>query len=440
MNDRSPTDDSDGSNCALSGCEEPEWTRREFLSRTIRRSGAASAGLVLGAGGQPLHVASGPPARSPTIRKRVQLGRTGIEVPDISFGTFSLTTDEELVHLALDRGITHFDTAEGYTAGRAESALGRALRGRRHDVTLTSKYRAMPEHTVQHQMDVLERSLRRLGTDYIDIYLNHAVNDIARLQSEQWQAFIERAKREGKIRAAGISGHSGRLVECLDHALDQKLVDIVLVAYNFAQQPSFREKLTQHLKDFAASLDIVTTHPKLPETLTRAHAEGVGVMVMKTLKGARKNDMRFFEAQGRTFAQSALRFVLSDPAVDGLVISMKSPEMIDEYVEASGSGAPDLEDLALLARYESLVAGSYCQIGCDLCAEACPASVPIADTMRIRMYDRDYAIPEVAVREYASLTVDATACSACDGAPCARACPNGLAIASLNRDTHLRLT
>lgn len=68
----------------------------------------------------------------------------GIEIPDISMGTFALEHDESLVHHALDRGITHFDTAESYADGRAEEVLGRALRGRRSEVTLTTRFNVGP--------------------------------------------------------------------------------------------------------------------------------------------------------------------------------------------------------------------------------------------------------------------------------------------------------
>jgi uncharacterized protein len=419
-------------------------TRREFLARSAQRGGALGCGLALSADplvGSALAQAANPApaAGPPRIRARRQLGRTGIEIPDISFGSFSLATDEGLVLHALERGITHFDTAESYMDGRAEEVLGRALRGRREQVTLTSKFWANPDHSAAHQMAVLDKSLRRLQTNYIDIYLNHAVNDIARLDSPEWLEFVAKAKRQGKIRAVGMSGHAGRLTECLTHALDAKRVDVILVAFNFAQQPSYREQVTRYLKDFAASFDFITTHPGLPAVIARAHAEGVGVMVMKTLQGARKNDMRAFEAPGRTFAQAAFRWVLAEPAIDGLVVSMTDRAMIDEYVEASGSGPPDREDLALLARYESRNAASTCTVGCGDCLSACPAEVPIADVMRMRMYALDYGLPAVAAREYAGLGSAAAACLACSGAPCATACSAGLPIADLNRDTHRRL-
>ncbi|MBB85062.1 MAG: hypothetical protein CL931_14735 [Deltaproteobacteria bacterium] len=407
-----------------------DLTRRAFL----RASGAVGTAVATGA-------ARPDAARpAPSIRNRVQLGRTGIEIPDISFGSFSLEADadEALVHHALDRGVTHFDTAEGYTEGRAEKILGRALQGRRDEVTITTKYWAVPENSAAHQMKMLEQSLRHLKTDYVDIYMNHAVNDVDRL-GEEWQAFATRAKEEGKIRAIGMSGHAPRLAQCMEYALDQSLVDVFLVAYSFAQQPSFKDSLKAYLSDWLPSLDIVASQARLPELIARAHGEGVGVMVMKTLKGARMNDMRAFERPGRTFSQAAFRWVLSDPSVDGLVISMTSTDAIDEFVEASGSGEPDREDLALLARYLAKNVGTSCLIGCGDCASSCPAGVEIPDVMRMRMYDLDYRQPTIARREYAQVGRNALACLSCSGTPCATACPSGLDIAGLARDTHHRL-
>lgn len=409
------------------------WTRRRFLQH------GGLAGASVGLAGSWIRPARAEPSPAPQIRRRVTLGRTGLEVPDISFGSFSLETEEDLVRHALDRGITHFDTAEGYTEGRAEEVLGRALRGRRHEVTITSKYWANPEDSAEHQMRMLDQSLRRLQTDYIDLYLNHAVNDVARLESPEWQAFTARAKEQGKIRNVGMSGHAGRLGECVAYALDHDLVDAILVAYNFAQQPSFKQNVKRYLQELAASFDLVSPQPELPGLLARAKAQDVGVMVMKTLKGARLNDMRPFESPDRTFAQAAFRWVLSDPSVDALVVTMTSREMIDEYVEASGSGPPDAEDLALLGRYEMRQAGTLCVMGCGDCAESCPAEVPIADVMRMRMYALDYGEPRIAAREYAALGAGAEACLSCSGAPCATACPGGLSILDLNRDTHHRL-
>jgi len=424
-------------NASRPGLGEPDggndWTRRAFL-----RAGGAVGTAALTAGAA--RAATARPASAPGIRKRVELGRTGIEIPDISFGSFSLEADadERVVLHALDRGVTHFDTAEGYTRGSAEKILGRVLEGRRDQVTLTTKFWANPEHSAAFQMEKLEESLRHLRTDYVDVYMNHAVNDVARL-GEEWQAFTARAKEQGKVRAVGMSGHAPRLAQCMEYALDNELVDAFLVAYSFAQQPSFKESVKAYLSDWLPSLDIVASQARLPELIGRAHAEGVGVMVMKTLKGARLNDMRPFERPGRTFAQAAFRWVLADPSVDGLVVTMTSESQIDEYLEASGGEGPDREDLALLTRYLAKNAGSSCLIGCGDCLSSCPAGVSIPDVMRMRMYDQDYGKPAIARREYARLDADANPCLGCSGTPCAGACPSGLEIASLLRDTHQRL-
>ena len=416
---------------------EPGLTRRGFVRAGLRAGGLLGASLGVGV---ETAFAASPTSEGPRIRRRVVLGKTELEIPDISFGTFSLESDEALIHHALERGITHFDTAEGYTGGRAEEVLGRALRGRRSEVTITSKFVAKVEHRAQHQMKILEGSLRRLKTDYIDLYLNHAVNDVSRLASEEWQAFTSRAKQQGKIRHVGMSGHAARLGDCIEYALDHELVDALLVAYNFSQQPSFKDKVKRKLGDWAPGLDLVSGQPALPGLLARARVEGVGVMVMKTLKGARRNDMRPFEAPGRTFSQAAFRWVLSEPAVDGLVVSMTSREMVDEYVEASGSGEPDGEDLALLARYQARNNKTSCLVGCGDCQGACPLGVSIPDVMRMRMYDVDYGQPAIAASEYKGLESSAEACLTCNGAPCATACPAGLAIPTLMRDTVGRLS
>src|SRR2546422_7791960 len=172
--------------------------------------------------------------------------------------------------------------------------------------------------------------LRRLRTDYVDVYFNHAVNDLERLKNPEWHEFTTRAKQAGKIRFVGMSGHAGRLIECLDYALDTNGVDVILVAYNFGQDPSFHQK-------FTGSFDFIARQPELPRVLQKAKAKGVGVITMKTLMGARLNDMRPFERGGATFAQAAFRWVLSSPNVDALIISMTSRGVIDEYLVASGS-------------------------------------------------------------------------------------------------------
>jgi hypothetical protein len=370
-------------------------------------------------------------AASPGIRRHVTLGRTGLEVSEIGFGSAS-SHEPDLVRHALDRGVTLFDTAESYRFGWSEEAMGEGLRGVRERVVLSSKTKAGARDSQADMMAALEGSLRRLRTDYLDIYFNHAVNDVARMQNEEWWAFTERAKQQGKIRFRGMSGHGSRLAECLEYAIEQDLVDVVLVAYSFGQDPDFYDRL-RHTFHFVA------LQPELPRALDKARAKNVGVIAMKTLMGARLNDMRPYEREGYTFAQAAFRWVLSSPRVDALLISMNSTESIDEYVAASGGPELRGEHLQLLDRYASLQHARYCRPGCKSCEGACPEQVAIAEVLRTRMYAVDYGDPALAVEDYAKLGAGASACLTCAHQACLGACPYGLPIPEFTRDAATRL-
>jgi hypothetical protein len=366
----------------------------------------------------------------PAVRRYSSLGRTGMKISDISFGADRLSAgQEDLVHHACDLGINYFDTAETYRDGDSETALGRALRGKRNQVFLTSKTLASPETRKPALMQALEGSLRRLQTDHVDVYFNHAVNELARLKNPEWYEFVDSAKQQGKIRFSGMSGHAGNLTDCLDYALDSGKFDVILCAYNFGQDPRFYEH-------FLSDFDMVARQPALPRIIEKARRHGVGVVVMKTLMGARLNDMRPYERGGATYSQAAFRWVLSNPHVDGLIVSMTSRESIDEYLGASGSRTVRGEDLPLLERYARANGASYCRHGCNACEDACPAGVAIPDVMRTRMYAVDYQDLRMARAEYAMIAGNAAACLTCSAKPCAGACPNGLKIESLTAPTH----
>mgnify|MGYP003312786136 FL=1 len=122
-----------------------------------------------------------------------KLGATGLKISDISFGS-SRSSDPELIRYALERGVTFFDTAESYRFGASETAMGEALRGTRKDIVLASKTKASAGARRNQIMEALEGSLRRLQTDYLDIYYNHAVNALNRLRNNEWREFCFQAK------------------------------------------------------------------------------------------------------------------------------------------------------------------------------------------------------------------------------------------------------
>ena len=393
--------------------------RRELLGA----SALGAAGWLLPNGAR----AETPP--EPQVRRYVPLGRTGMEISDISFGS-SRMRDPKAVRHAYERGVNYFDSAEGYKGGDSETAIGEALHDVRDRVFITSKTKAGASATRQEMMAALEASLKRLRTDYVDVYFNHAVNEKGRMANPEWAEFTELAKQQGKIRFRGMSGHAGHLVECLEYSLENGLLDVVLVAYNFGQDPGFMQR-------FLTSFDFIALQPELPKMLTRLHEAGVGVVAMKTLMGAKANDLKPWERPGGTFSQAAFRWVLSNADVDALVISMNDAEMIDEYLGASGTQL-SRDDLQLLGEYAARYGRGYCQHGCSACAQSCPAGVPIAEVLRTRMYDVDYGDAALAREDYAKLGSGGAACLACDGSPCAGACPNGIVISSRTRDAARR--
>jgi aryl-alcohol dehydrogenase-like predicted oxidoreductase len=132
----------------------------------------------------------------------------------LGWGEFDRSETTAVIHAALDHGITLFDTSDAYGAGQGERLLGAALKGRRHDVVIATKFGYVPDEAAQditrQRTDAAyvrlacEASLKRLGTEWIDLYQLHlgetGVEDAAAIADE-----LEALCREGKIRSFGWS-------------------------------------------------------------------------------------------------------------------------------------------------------------------------------------------------------------------------------------------
>ena len=189
------------------------------------------------------------------------------------------------------------------------------------------------------------------------------------------------------------------------HAVYSDRFDVIMVAYNFRNWP----ELTTIFHD--------------------ARQKGVGVVAMKTLKGARHTALSDFSPSEReSFSQAAFKWVLSNQDVSCLVVTMTSRSHIDEYLHASGQPVQPA-DVALLEKYDRLVANDYCPPGCGACLSSCPADVPVDDVLRYAMYYENYGQQRVGMEEYAKLPEARTAAQCVDcRAPCERACPSGLPV------------
>ena len=165
------------------------------------------------------------------------LGRTGVQVSKLCLGTMMFgawgNPDHDdsirIIHAALDAGINFVDTADVYSAGESEEIVGKALKGRRDDVVLATKFWGpMGEDPNQGGVSrrwivaEVENSLRRLGTDYIDLYQMH--RPVPGTDIDETLGALTDLVRQGKVRSIGSSSFSaGEIVEAQWTARERRL-------------------------------------------------------------------------------------------------------------------------------------------------------------------------------------------------------------------------
>nr|MBI1232422.1 aldo/keto reductase [Cytophagales bacterium] len=188
--------------------------------------------------------------------KKRALGKTGLEVSEIAFGGveigmpygFGIHSEAEMLQekdairllcLALDRGITFYDTARMY--GQSESLIGKAFKDKRDQVIISSKCRhlrrsdgSLPNDSELPEIisTSLEESLRELQTDYLDLFMLHQA-DVAILENEAIREAFLRLKASGKVRAIGASTYS---VEETTLAIEDPAWEVVQLPFNLLDQ------------------------------------------------------------------------------------------------------------------------------------------------------------------------------------------------------------
>ena len=183
-----------------------------------------------------------------------KLGNSGIEASEVAFGCFAFSNDNTWgpqdekdsaasIHAALDAGITLFDTAEGYGGGLTEEVLGRALAGRRGKALIATKA-SSANLTAEGVAAACEASLKRLGTDWIDLYQIHWPN--REVPMEVTFAAIDRLVKAGKVRAVGVSNFGvSDLTQALGHypvATNQMVYSLLARAIEYEILPLCVEK------------------------------------------------------------------------------------------------------------------------------------------------------------------------------------------------------
>jgi len=299
-----------------------------------------------------------------------KFGSTGLTVSRLCLGTmtFGLQTDEENSHAILDRaaagGVNFLDTADVYplggdikTAGRTEEIVGRWLRGKRHEFIVATKCvgKVGPQAWDQgasrkHILDAIDASLRRLGTDYVDLYQLHADDPATPL--DETIAALDAVVASGKARYVGVSNFLAyRLARALGRA------DVRGRARFVSVQPRYSllfRQIERELLPLAAEegLGVIPYNPLAGGLLTGKHRAGSapaeGTRFTLGNAGRMYQDRYWHDAQfakivelrgmvaewGHSLVSVAVAWVLANPVVTAPIIGASRAAQLDDTLAA----------------------------------------------------------------------------------------------------------
>ena len=374
-------------------------SRRAFLSAGLMipvvgassRMGLASTTMGLL---QPSEGALEKAPASPKLEYRT-LGKTGLKVTTLGFGCMT-TSDPSVIERADDIGINYFDTARGYQQGNNERMVGAALGAKRKQIVLSTKTHAKDKKEMQEH---LETSLRELKTDYIDIWYLHARDKTEDVTDEMIE-FQQLAKKQGKIRFAGLSTHNSQLM--LPFLAQKGTFDVALVAYNFSMDATMDQAV---------------------ETAAKA---GIGIVGMKVMAGGfrslKPTDPNYSKLKRGGAMLAALKWTLNRPHVATTIPGMTDMDQLDENLQAMANPFSPADQNILTAQME-MISPLYCRM-CRKCDGACQQGLPVSDVVRILSYADGYGQFALARERFQELGPKHTAvrCGDCD--ECTVHCPN----------------
>lgn len=322
------------------------------------------------------------------------LGATGLKISEIGCGCSSLggvlDRDGEAeglrtLQVAMDHGINFFDTADAYSMGRSEELLGQAVRGRRDQVVITTKggsrftpawksivdsrsllvpirkvlrpfkrYFNLVRHTQKqydyspvHLRNALETSLKRLGTDYIDLYqlYNPTPPD---LETGEFIESLEAFRQEGKIRFYGISCRSADdALLCLKYPG----ISAIQIVVSLADQEALGGIIDQIA---AKGVGVIAREPLAQGFLTACAGSTLAEESSRSRAEIRSRKRRskqfeFLVHSDRSLAQAAIQFALQVPGVSTVIPGMMTPEHLVENMGAFSAAPLSVDELRQIA-------------------------------------------------------------------------------------------
>ena len=365
-------------------------------------------------------------------------GKTGDKVSALGYGAMRLPMVEDhvdmdlsisLIRRALDLGVNYVDSAVGYCRGESQIAVGKAIKGRRDKVFVSTKNNYRGESGDEWQA-VLDQSLERVDVEYIDFYHLHGL---------RWETYqnqlgsgkpierFRRAKEEGLIRHKCFSCHD--TPENMMKLIDTGDFEGMLVQYNLLDRRN-------------------------EEAIAYAHEKGMGVAIMGPVGGGRlvapSDQIQNMVGGAKSTPEVALRFVLSNPNVTLALSGMNSMAMVEENVATTSREEPLSEEerqkvLDALEETKRL-ADLYCT-GCSYCMP-CPNDIDIPENFRLMNYHKVFGLTDYACEQYKRLErrrkrdgtiVVAWAAACVECGECEPKCPQNIAIREQLKETHATL-
>ena len=353
-----------------------------------------------------------------------KLGFGMMRLPKLEDGSMDMDQIYQMVDEFVGAGFTYFDTAYVYDGGDSEIATRKALVERypRDSFTITTKANAwLGSPSAEQTKQQLQTSMERLGVDYLDYYLLHAVQDN---NSQTYDSYglwdwIRGLKQEGIVRRWGFSFHGGP--ELLEQLLSKYAdIDFIQLQINYAdmEDPSVQARANYEV----------------------AKAHGVPFTVMEPVKGGslamppRAVCEVFEEADPQaSFASWAVRYVASMEGVLTVLSGMSTLEQVKDNVSYMRDFKPlSAAEREVVERAQQILGGvhQYKCTGCHYCTDGCPMGIPIPDFFKAMNRKLIFENEQDAQHRYngAAQKAGANASDCIQCGQCEAACPQGLPI------------
>lgn len=347
----------------------------------IKSLGVAGLGSALSAANVNAADVNEPNAPPPQLKPQKiptrKLGKSGVEVPILSLG-FGRPGDSVVLRQAIDWGVFHWDTS--LAAANSEASIGEFLGKNpdlRKEVFIVTK--ESNSKTPEDIEKCLQTSLKRLNTNYIDLYFGvYMVNDQARF-TDDVRKWAEDAKKRGVIKYFGFSTHEN-MAKCLSAAAKLDWIDAIQTKYDF--------RLTQD--------------KEMQDAIEACHKAGIGLIAMKTQSmrsrgpaapaeaEADKKLIAHFLEKGFTEGQAKIKAVLEDQRISSVCSAMNNTAVLMANIAAVlDKTTLTAEDMKVLRQYAQATCSGYCA-GCAEICEQATSGVPVSDIMRALMYHDSY--------------------------------------------------